>query len=524
LRREFGIKVGRAGKPRLWLRFGIVILMISFATAFAENPKLVGAFFVNGRVGLKWQDIEGVTEYFIYRQSGTGDFEKIDSSDKARYFDIDIEPGTTYKYKIAVMGPGGKELFSNEKSVTIPAATEGEFLPPIWSGLRIDRNTTIMLNWDKVPGAMAYNVYRSTTPGEGYEIIGNAQSTRYADREGLAKGETYYYVVTTLNSDFEETEYSEERNIKFGMSLEEIEAATAAAEPEIELEPVNLSLLFEVTEGDFEKGLLQPSDVFVNSKGNIYVVDVLNFKIRCYDGNGKLLFSFGDKSLSQEDPEPGTFSYPLDIFIDKQNVVYVTDVVNNNIQVFEEEGKLIKEIRVEVAEGEKEFRPNGIYVLDDGRIIATDAGNHRVLFLDQDGKILKVVGGPGGAPGKFTFPDEVVVTKDNIMCVVDIINCRVQQFNMDGELIRTFGEPGQGAGAFGRPNGIAIDEEGMLWVTDIMSGMIQRFTEDGEIISAIGTVEDDLEFATPRGIFFAGGRMYVAERLRDKISVFNIIY
>ncbi|MEE9553583.1 MAG: 6-bladed beta-propeller [candidate division Zixibacteria bacterium] len=510
-------------KNKLWFWGGVILLLLSFSAAFAQSPKLVGAFFVNGRVGLKWQDIEGTSEYFVYRQEGAGDFEKIDSSEKARYFDIDIEPGVTYKYKISIIGPDGKEVFSGVKSVSIPAAQEGEFDPPTWSGLRIDRNSKIMLNWDKVPGAIAYNIYRSSTPGEAYEVVGNSQTSRYADKEGLIHGETYYYVVTALNSDFEETEYSEERNIKFGMSNEEVEAAKATME-KIELEPVNISLLFEIKDAEFGVTLLQPSDVYVNSKGDIYVVDVLNFKIRVYDSKGKYRFSFGERSPSQEDPDPATFSYPFTLFIDKQDQVYVTDILNNNIQVFEENGKFIKEIRVVAGEGKKELRANGIYVLDDDRIIITDAGNHRILILDQNGKILKEIGGPGGAPGTFTFPAELVVTENNIICVVDIINCRVQEFDLEGNFIRMFGEPGQSAGTFGRPDGIAIDEKGMLWVTDILSGMVQRFTVEGKIKSAIGTINDDFEFATPRGIFFKGGRLYITERLRDKVNVYEIKY
>jgi sugar lactone lactonase YvrE len=490
--------------------------------AASEGPKWIGAFFVKGRVGLKWQAMEGVAEYTIYRKTGSGEFEKFATTEKTQHFDTDLIPGKIYTYKIIVQSADGSELVSGEKKVTIPGAKADEFAPPKWSGVRYNRNK-VLLRWDVVPGAIAYNIYRSTTSGSGYEVVGNATVQQHADGENQEQGNTYYYVVTALNEEFEETEFSEERSVVFGLSAEELKAQEEAAK--IVLEDVPLTFLFDITKAGGNKDMNQPADVFVNSQGNIYITDALNFQVNCYDNSGTYLFSFGEKTPSDmmDNPPTSTFSYPFTLYIDKSDNVYVTDVKNGDIQVFTADGKFTRRIRVAVDDGMEQFRPNGLVVLDDGRMVATDAGNHRFVILDNDGKVLLSKGSRGAENGQFIFPDELTVTDDGVICVVDVINCRIQEFDMDGNFIRAFGHAGQTAGMFGRPKALTLDNKGRVWVSDAMAHIVQIFTLEGEVKSAITTFEnEDVFLATPRGMFIKDGRFYVVNRLPHRLLVFQI--
>ncbi|HUU46162.1 MAG TPA: 6-bladed beta-propeller [Acidobacteriota bacterium] len=499
-----------------------VTVLVAATISIAAEPKLVAAFFLKGKVGLKWQKVADVTEYIVYRKETGAEFRKIATLDDDRYFDTELTPGTVYVYRIAGVGPDGGEVYSNEKTVTIPEAAAGSFFPPNWVGLRLEQDK-VFLNWDQVPGAIAYNVHRSLTPGEGYEIVGNTRTSKYADKEGLEKGNTYYYVLTALNADFEETEMSEERHIKYGLSLEE-QDALLMEQDQIVLEPVVLTQLFVITEAGPDGAMNQPADVFVNSQGNIYVTDALNGRIHCFDPGGKHLFSFGelmDKSEA-DDPPPGAFQIPFTLFIDKQDQVYVTDIDQHDVQVFAAGGQFIRRIRVAVEDGKVPLRPNGIHVLDDGRIVMTDTGNHRFLIVDGGGKILRSVGEEGDGDGQFRFPDELTVTPDGIICIVDVINCRIQQFDLEGQFIRAFGEIGQSAGTFARPKAITVDGAGRIWVSDGMSSVIQSFTPDGMVKSALGTMNDEIRFVTPRGLFFRGDRFYVVNRVPHQIVVYRV--
>ncbi len=64
--------------------------------AASEGSKWIGTFYVKGRVGLKWQAMDGISEYVIYHKAGGGEFEKFASSDKTQHFDTDLTPGEIY--------------------------------------------------------------------------------------------------------------------------------------------------------------------------------------------------------------------------------------------------------------------------------------------------------------------------------------------------------------------------------------------------------------------------------------------
>jgi sugar lactone lactonase YvrE len=504
------------------VRLGVLVLAATVAFsahAQADSPTLVAAFFVKGKVGLKWQKIEGVTEYIVYRKADA-DFVSIATTDEDHHFDVDVAPGATYQYKIAIV-EGGVEVFSAEKSVTIPGDAGG-FVPPTWVGLRVD-GERVMLRWDPVPGAVAYNIFRSTTPGADFEVVGNAQGARYVDRTNLEKGTTYYYVLSALNAEFEETELSAEESVRFGISLAEQEAMLAE-QNRVELEPVALRQLFKINQAGSAGAMNQPADIAVNSQGAIYVTDTLNGIVQCFDPSGKYSHTVGEKIAAVEgmDYEDGGFLFPFTLFIDGKDEVYVSDVKRNDIQVFSPDGRFLRRIRVDTGSGNVALRPNGMHVLDDGRLVLTDTGNHRFLITDKNGAIQLSVGTRGDEEGQFNFPDELTVTPSGKICVVDVINCRVQVFDMEGKFLNSFGEVGQSAGTFARPKGIAVDESGRIWVSDSMANMIQSFTPEGEVRSALGTLEDEWAFSSPRGMLFKDGRFYVVNRLQNEVIVLAV--
>jgi len=60
-------------------------------------------------------------------------------------------------------------------------------------------NAQVSLSWTASTGATSYNVRRSTTNGGPYAVIGSPTTTSYTD-SGLTNGQTYYYVVSAVNS------------------------------------------------------------------------------------------------------------------------------------------------------------------------------------------------------------------------------------------------------------------------------------------------------------------------------------
>ena len=61
---------------------------------------------------------------------------------------------------------------------------------------------SVTLSWNAVSGATSYRVYRSTTSGGSYSLVGSPSGTSYPNN-GLTNGTTYYYVVRAHNGTVE---------------------------------------------------------------------------------------------------------------------------------------------------------------------------------------------------------------------------------------------------------------------------------------------------------------------------------
>ena len=126
------------------------------------------------------------------------------------------------------------------------------------------------------------------------------------------------------------------------------------------------------------------------------------------------------------------------------------------------------------------------------------------------------------AKARRAFPGEIERSPSGELYVLDVINNRVQVLDQEGNFVRAFGQAGEGVGLFGRPAGLSLAPNGRVWVSDNMSTLIQSFTAQGEVKSVLGTAQDEWHFVAPRGIHFVGDRMYIVDRLSNKVVVFDL--
>lgn len=88
----------------------------------------------------------------------------------------------------------------------------------------------------------------------------------------------------------------------------------------------------------------RPMAPVVAPKGELYILDQDSRKVWCYDADGKLLFSFGDKGSG-----PGMFETPTDMTVVADGRVVVLDSTARRMSLFDAKGKFIKQIRLELS-------------------------------------------------------------------------------------------------------------------------------------------------------------------------------
>jgi DNA-binding beta-propeller fold protein YncE len=196
----------------------------------------------------------------------------------------------------------------------------------------------------------------------------------------------------------------------------------------------------------------QPTDVTWDNDGNIFISDgYINARVAKYDKNGDWVKSWGSHGSG-----PGQFNTPHSIASDTAGNLYVADRGNRRVQVFDPDGKLLREIRVDVpvppdakpaignkpaadaAPQQQSGAPWAVCVSPGATqyLYVSDAYPGRIYKLTLDGKILGVLGKAGKQPKQFGWIHEMACPSENELYVGEILNWRVQKLTLRPQGIR----------------------------------------------------------------------------------------
>lgn len=149
--------------------------------------------------------------------------------------------------------------------------------------------------------------------------------------------------------------------------------------------------------------LVSPAGVALDTANRFaYVVDTQQDQVLVFDADSyKLLRRIGTAGKKHTLTGPGEFSLPTNVALDREGDVYVTDTLNNRVEIFDADGSFISEFG-SAGDGPGHFaRPKGIVVDCDGHIWVADEIQSRVQVFDKDGQLLIYFGQQGNFPGQF---------------------------------------------------------------------------------------------------------------------------
>jgi len=164
-----------------------------------------------------------------------------------------------------------------------------------------------------------------------------------------------------------------------------------------------------------------PSDIAVDSSGNVYVADSHNNRIQKFDSSGHYMTQWGGPGSGD-----GEFMVPNRIAVDSSgNVVYVTDMFSDRIQKFASTDGGVTYTFVTKWELS---HANGIAVDLDGNVYVSNPRESNIQKFDSTGNFITEWGGPGSGDGQFDLPVGVVVDSATNIYAVDKGNYRIQKF------------------------------------------------------------------------------------------------
>lgn len=155
-----------------------------------------------------------------------------------------------------------------------------------------------------------------------------------------------------------------------------------------------------------DKNQFTPSDVAVR-ENKLYVCDVKGHEIEVLDRkSGKVLHKIGKPGS-----KPGQLVYPTNVALDSKGNVYVTDTANFRVQKFDPKGKYLASFGSAGDTLGTFTRPKGVAVDPKGNIYVVDAAFENVQLFDPKFRLLLILGGPGVEPGNLYLPAGISIAK-----------------------------------------------------------------------------------------------------------------
>ena len=162
------------------------------------------------------------------------------------------------------------------------------------------------------------------------------------------------------------------------------------------------------------------------------------------------------KSFGKFGKGKGELNNPVDVTVNDEGSIVVTERDNNRIQVMSKEGESIFTFGDKGPE--KRLEPT-CCIPYKNMFLVTDAGHHCIKAFDQLGTFLYKFGKQGNQDGRFNRPRGLLVDSSNNLLVCDSGNNRVQQFSLEGRFT------GKSITRLSKPKAITTAPDGRILVT-----------------------------------------------------------
>lgn len=312
-----------------------------------------------------------------------------------------------------------------------------------------------------------------------------------------------------------------------------------------------------------------PSGIAFDKQGNLYVAEAGNHRVRKITPGGLIMAFAGNGMLgSSGDGGPAIdarLNEPTSVAVDSKGNVYIADNGNNRVRKVSTDGTM-STVAGTGAEGfsgdggpavqARLYLPIGIGIDGSDNLLIADAGNLRIRKVNASNGVISTIAGDGrvgfgGDAGpatgaQFRFPYGVTVDPSGVIYVIDAADHRVRRISPDGVITTYVGTGDAGFSGDGGPAAqaqinfasyIRTDSAGNLYIADYANNRIRKVTLTTGIITTIaGTgvgayggdgssplladlnLPNDIAFSPQGDLYIADYRNHRIRRIADPAS------
>jgi len=250
--------------------------------------------------------------------------------------------------------------------------------------------------------------------------------------------------------------------------------------------------------------------VKVDASDNIWVTDKGSDMVIKFDPEGRVAMVFGRKQeASDEDtaplkhpkpplpPEDGRFRQVTDVAWDKAGDTFISDgYINSRVAKVDKDGNWLKSWGDPGKEAGQFNTPHSIATDANDNVYVADRGNRRIQVFDKDGKFLRQftidVPVPNDArPAIGKIPDETMISRGTFapgspwaICITppprqvlyssDAWPGRIYKLNLEGKVLGVLGQSGKQLKQFGWIHSMACPSENVIWVAELLNWRAQK--------------------------------------------------
>jgi DNA-binding beta-propeller fold protein YncE len=222
----------------------------------------------------------------------------------------------------------------------------------------------------------------------------------------------------------------------------------------------------------FGQGLFgnRPHGIHIDSEGNIWASDGSNHTVVKFNPQGQPTLTLGTPGQAGVwDEAAGTklLNQPNDVVIGRNGDIFLVQGHQPNatgdprVLKFDKTGKLIKQWGGRGTEPGKFVVAHGISLDAKGLLWVTDRENSRVQIFDQDGTFVRQIKYAG-------LPCSMLIRKDGII-MVNGFTGQILQLDLEGKVLGVYGKMGE----FGEAHNVSVSPKGEIFVGDVTKGILK---------------------------------------------------
>jgi len=243
---------------------------------------------------------------------------------------------------------------------------------------------------------------------------------------------------------------------------------------------------------------------------NIWAIDKGSDMIVKFNPAGRVVWVFGRRKESADEhskpwehvtpplaPVDGLFRQPTDVAWDRAVDTFISDgYINSRVAKVDKDGNWLKSWGDRGKEPGQFNTPHSIATDVNGNVYVADRGNHRIQVFDGDGKFLRqftidVPVPPGAKPAIGKMPDEAMMAGGTFhpgspwaICITppphqvlyssDAWPGRIYKLSLDGKVLGMLGQSGKQLKQFGWIHAMACPSENTLYVAELLNWRVQK--------------------------------------------------